>query len=660
MRKRGILIVIAGIGLSAPADNPIISGQYTADPTARVFNRKIYVYPSHDIPSPVESLKEWFCMADYHVFSSSDLIDWTDHGVILDQTNVPWVDGGSYTMWAPDCVEKDGMYYFYFPAQPKGDGRRGFNVGVAVAPTPVGPFSPETHYIDGIMGIDPCVLVDDDGSSYIYWSGMGIRGARLADNMVELASSPVLMEGLPDGFKEGPFVFKREGRYYLTFPWVRGGEGATETLAYCMSDSPLGPWEYKGLIMEEWPDGCWTNHHSLVEYDGQWYIFYHHNDYSPDFDKNRSARADRVSFGPDGSIVKVVPTLRGIGVADARRPIQIDRYSDISPAGASVGYLNPDRKFDGWKTRLDHKGAWVRYDEVDFSEQAPSVLKVRARSAKGATIAVTFADMGNTDAGVVEIGPSTEWTIFETPIKYASLKGVHDLKVALVKGDEVEIDYLGYDLIQKNDGDWVKSSGTVDGTYFTTPADECSDVDAQGFIRRWLLLDPIDKPNRTNVVFTDSYLRNAFNEEYFPGQLTVVPADGDTVRVGDDILLWRELLSTGYNVHLYRYATTNGNRRYGVLFWCVTVIDSPQDYQDVRLSVGSNSASMWWLNGEEVLLMSGDRRMVMDDACSKRLNLRKGRNVLWGAVINGPGMSSFCVRFVDSNGLPITDFKSCR
>ncbi|MDE6692150.1 MAG: family 43 glycosylhydrolase, partial [Muribaculaceae bacterium] len=134
MKKSGILFILAGIGLSAHADNPIISGQFTADPTARVFGGKIYLYPSHDIPSPVENLKEWFCMADYHVFSSDDLIDWYDHGVILDQSQVPWADGGSYTMWAPACVEKDGKYYFYFPAQPKGEGRRGFCVGVAVAP----------------------------------------------------------------------------------------------------------------------------------------------------------------------------------------------------------------------------------------------------------------------------------------------------------------------------------------------------------------------------------------------------------------------------------------------------------------------------------------------------------------------------------------------
>lgn len=107
---------------TALAQNPIINSQFTADPTARVFNGKIYLYPSHDIPSPIEKLKTWFCMPDYHVFSSSNLTDWEDHGVIVSQDKVPWVQDGSYTMWAPDCVEKEGKYYFYFPAAPKGGG----------------------------------------------------------------------------------------------------------------------------------------------------------------------------------------------------------------------------------------------------------------------------------------------------------------------------------------------------------------------------------------------------------------------------------------------------------------------------------------------------------------------------------------------------------
>ena len=192
--------------LKTYSQNPIISHSFTADPTARVFDGKVYLYPSHDIKSPVERLKDWFCMEDYHIYSSQNLVDWTDHGVILSQNNVPWVDSESYSMWAPDCVYKNGKYYFYFPAKPKN--MKGFSVGVAVSDTPYGPFMPDWKPIEGIQGIDPCVLIDKQGSAYIYWAGNGLRMAKLKDNMKELASAPVLIEGLPEGFKEGPFVFE--------------------------------------------------------------------------------------------------------------------------------------------------------------------------------------------------------------------------------------------------------------------------------------------------------------------------------------------------------------------------------------------------------------------------------------------------------------------
>ena len=263
-----VLTLFAG---NASAQNPIISGQYSADPTARVFNGKVHLYPSHDIPSPIGKLKEWFCMADYHVFSSTNLTEWQDHGVIVSQDKVPWVQDGSYTMWAPDCVEKNGKYYFYFPAAPKGE-EKGFGIGVAVADQPEGPFMPMWKPIEGVHGIDPCVLIDKDGQAYIYWAGMGLHMAKLKPNMMELASEPQAVEGLPDGFKEGPFAFERNGKYYFTFPWVREKNG-TETLAYAMADHPMGPFTFKGIIMDESPTKCWNNHHSIVEYQGQWYLF---------------------------------------------------------------------------------------------------------------------------------------------------------------------------------------------------------------------------------------------------------------------------------------------------------------------------------------------------------------------------------------------------
>lgn len=439
MKSNKLFALLAGLGfvVGIQAQNPIITGQFTADPTARVFEGKLYLYPSHDIPSPIERLKEWFCMADYHVFSSENLVDWTDHGMILSQENVSWVDSESYSMWAPDCVYKDGKYYFYFPASPKG--KKGFNVGVAIADKPYGPFKPLPEPIKGVGGIDPCVLLDTDGQAYLYWSGRGLNVAKLKDNMTELASEPVLVADVEDGFKEGPFAFKRNGKYYLTYPWVKD---KTECLAYAMSDNPMGPFEYKGIIMEQSPTGCWTNHHSLVEYKGQWYLFYHHNDYSPEFDKNRSVRVDSLTFNPDGTIQLVTPTLRGVGITDAGKAIQLDRYSAISQEGASIDYINQANKFDGWKVLFNRKDAWVSYNRVDFGNQEWQKVDARVLSSAGGTLGV-YAN-GKMIAEIEVPASVSEWKTLSVPVEVAQA-GIQDLRVSLVKGNDVQLDWIRFE-----------------------------------------------------------------------------------------------------------------------------------------------------------------------------------------------------------------------
>jgi hypothetical protein len=191
--------------------------------------------------------------------------------------------------------------------------------------------------------------------------------------------------------------------------------------------------------------------------------------------------------------------------------------------------------------------------------------------------------------------------------------------------------------------------------YFTAATASPKSPDADGFLQRWLLLEPINKPNRGNTVFTDTYVRNAFNTQYFPDQFTVVPHDGDKVTVDGQELVWHALDSANFNVKLFRFAYGLNKTSYGVVFWAVTVVNSPREMKNVRLTAGSNSASIWWLNGKEAVDLFGDRRMVMDDGVSKRVTLNKGRNVIRGAVINGPGLSDFCVRFIDENGQPIKD-----
>ncbi len=263
------LIMLSAMALMASgslAQNPVIRDQFTADPTARVFNGKIYLYPSHDIPAPEQvKRKDWFCMEDYHVFSSSNLTDWTDHGVIVTQTKVPWLTRINYDMWAPECVFKNGKYYFYFPV--------GGRIGVATADKPEGPYTVLDKPVEGMGGIDPTVLIDKDGQSYIFTSMGRFNGAKLKDNMIEIDGKSQTIQSFPTkGLIEGPFIFERKGIYYMTYPHV---ENTIERLEYAIGDNPMGPFKVTGVIMDETPMGTWTNHHSLVEYDGQWYLFYH-------------------------------------------------------------------------------------------------------------------------------------------------------------------------------------------------------------------------------------------------------------------------------------------------------------------------------------------------------------------------------------------------
>jgi hypothetical protein len=206
---------------------------------------------------------------------------------------------------------------------------------------------------------------------------------------------------------------------------------------------------------------------------------------------------------------------------------------------------------------------------------------------------------------------------------------------------------------QMDDPALTDTVGRSIDAYFVPAAKEIKTPDADGFIQRWLLLEPISKPNPTNTVFTDSYLRKAFDTLYFPNQFSMMPKDGEKVKVGDKQLAWHALDSKLFNVKLFRFAYGLNKPIYGVVFWAVTVVNCPQEMKDVRMALGSNSASMWWVNGEEAVLLSGDRRMVMDDCVSPRLTLNKGKNIIRGVVINGPGMSDFCVRFLDEKGEPI-------
>ncbi|MDP4203913.1 MAG: family 43 glycosylhydrolase [Bacteroidota bacterium] len=418
------------------AQNPIIRNQFSADPTARVFNGKVYLYPSHDIPTPQDKnlRKDWFCMADYHVFSSDNLTDWTDHGVIVTQTKVPWLTKINYDMWAPDCVFKNGKYYFYFPV--------GGRVGVATADKPEGPYTVLDKPVEGIRGIDPCVLLDKDGQAYIFTAMGRISVAKLKPNMIEVDGPVQTIANLPTkGLIEGPFAMERNGKYYLTYPHVAN---QIERLEYAMSDSPMGPYQPVGVIMDESPSNCWTNHHSIVNYKNQWYLFYHDRDYSPKFDKNRSVRVDSLTFNADGTIKKVIPTFRGVGLSDATKEIQLDRYSKISEKGVSIALLDTADTFKGWKTTFDAQGAWVQYNAVNFAKKGAKSLQIRALSATGGSLQLKLNDANGAVVAKINVPKSSAWTTINVPVSGVK-KGVYNLCVVSQDNKPVEVDWIRFE-----------------------------------------------------------------------------------------------------------------------------------------------------------------------------------------------------------------------
>ena len=321
---------------------PLVKHLFTADPSAHIFNGRIYIYPSHDVDGgeAFDDLGGHFCMEDYHVFSMDRPGgEVTDHGPALHVNDVPWAEK---QMWAPDAAEKDGKYYLFFPA--KGyDGI--FRIGVAVGDSPEGPFVPQPEAIKGSFSIDPAVFKDDDGAYYLYFGGIwggqlqrwrtGIfngdqpesplahlpenhepalcaKVARLTGNLLELAESlrdvvildeagkPLVQGDHDRRFFEAAWVHKYRGKYYFSY-----STGDTHFLCYAIGESPYGPFRYAGRILN--PVVGWTSHHSIAEFEGKWYLFYHDSSLSRGVTHLRSMKMTEIEYDENGFIKTLDP-----------------------------------------------------------------------------------------------------------------------------------------------------------------------------------------------------------------------------------------------------------------------------------------------------------------------------------------------------------------
>ena len=192
--------------------------------------------------------------------------------------------------------------------------------------------------------------------------------------------------------------------------------------------------------------------------------------------------------------------------------------------------------------------------------------------------------------------------------------------------------------------------------YYTAATATPVAPESDGFIRRWTILEPIAKSFSSNAMLTDNFLTETMSETYFKDQFTIVPVDGSKVKYGKTNLVWHALDSKLFFVNLLRFAEGLGKEYFQQMYWAVTIIDCDRDIENVRLAGGANSGAVWYLNGEEVLRLTNDRDLIVDDCASQRVTLKKGRNILRGAVLNGQGMATFCLRFLDEDGKPVTGY----
>ena len=340
--------------------NPLVRDIYTADPSAHVWkDGRLYVYPSQDIyPSRGCDL-----MDKYHVYSTDDMINWIDHGQILEAKEVPWgeplADNATF-MWAPDCAYKNGKYYFYFPHPNKDPWGDNWKTGIAVSDKPASDFVSLDYWMKGLPDygyIDPCVFVDNDGQAYFYYGGsQKCFGAKLKDSMDEIDGELLEMKGLPS-FHEGAWVFRRGDIYYLMYPAGIGSKDGDE-LRYATSDNPLGPWTHKGQVLK--PTGCGTSHGSIVEFKGQWYLFYHNQTLS-DNGTLRSICFDKLYFNEDGSIQTVNQTQdTGAPYKNHTFPGTIEA-EDYNKGGQPYAYWDNTSTNEGGKYRLN-EGVDIKED----------------------------------------------------------------------------------------------------------------------------------------------------------------------------------------------------------------------------------------------------------------------------------------------------------
>lgn len=397
------------------ADNPIVQTWYTADPAPMVYEGRLYLYTSHDEDV---TKNNFYSMNDWKLFSTVDMVNWTDHGTIAGLKTFSWSTDNA---WAPQAVERNGNFYLYVPL----NNNTGAKIGVCVADNPIGPFKdPVGRAIaqSGSMAIDPTVFVDDDGQAYLFWGNGNLRMVRLNSDMISTTGN--VTSNIPmQGFTEGPWFYKRGSLYYLVYA------GSGEKISYATSNAPTGPWTYKGDIFGN--PSIATNHPGIVDYKGHSYCFYHNGALPGGGSFKRSVCVEEFTYGADGSIPKLTMTKNGPAAVATLDPFQrVEAETMAFSSGLKTEVCTDNGA--GINVSSINNGDYIKVKEVDFQDGVTSFEARVSSSVSNAKIELRIDSQTGTLLGTCDVSGASSWTTKTCQVSGGS--GKHDLFMKFVGG----------------------------------------------------------------------------------------------------------------------------------------------------------------------------------------------------------------------------------
>lgn len=432
------LILVLSLGTTLSADNPFVQTIFTADPAPMVYNDTVYVYVGEDsiIDNGFYNMTAWYC------YSTQDMVNWTDHGVMMYSEDFEWAEPGS--AWAAQCIERDGKFYLYTTVTAKNGGGRA--IGVAVSDSPTGPFKDALG--EPLCGphwlyIDPTVFIDDDGTAHLYWGNPKVFHAELNEDMISLKTPIEEIKLTTEGFgerpggdadhktnyEEGPWVYKRNGIYYLVY----AGCGVPENICYSTAPSPTGPWTYGGVIMNN--KNSTTIHPGIIDYKGKSYFFYHGGDLEGCGWNRRAVGVEEFEYGEDGSIPLMIQSL-GVKAVDTLDPYKKTEAETIC---WSEGLKTDRNEADGvFVTSID-MGDYIKLENVDFGDEGAGAFIASVKARANGKIDIRIDSMFGDLLGTVKFQKGSGWQSPATEVK--NVTGVHDLYIVFHADEENAFDF---------------------------------------------------------------------------------------------------------------------------------------------------------------------------------------------------------------------------